>query len=204
MLQLLKKNSFNFVKFVKKFVKTCGEPIKNILIKACTYISLLLDLGFWPLSCLAYLRRSLFRNPPSNSWNSLNYIVHSEIYLSFKRLHLWELNFCPKSSLNCSKIWNDKNFKKPKNYLIMKGHYDLNGLLIMSAYLSNTGTYTGVAWRRQSLNHNGLNRVELAYRKVTSSRPIYYSILNSFGQRSQYISIKFPLHKQSENPKMCY
>ena len=30
--------------------------------------------------------------------------------------------------------------------------------------------------------------------------PVYYSILNSFGQRSQYRSIKFPLHKQSENP----
>ena len=29
---------------------------------------------------------------------------------------------------------------------------------------------------------------------------VYYSILNSFGQRSQYISVKFPLHKQSENP----
>ena len=38
------------------------------------------------------------------------------------------------------------------------------------------------------------------YRKVASSRPVYYSILNSFGQRSQYISIKFPFHKQSENP----
>ena len=42
------------------------------------------------------------------------------------------------------------------------------------------------------------------YRKVASSRLVYYSILNSFGQRSQYISIKFPLHKQSENPWMCY
>ena len=42
------------------------------------------------------------------------------------------------------------------------------------------------------------------YHKVASSRPVYYSILNSFGQRSQYISIKFPLHKQSENPWMCY
>ena len=36
------------------------------------------------------------------------------------------------------------------------------------------------------------------YHKVVSSRPVYYSILNSFGQR--YISIKFPLHKRSENP----
>ena len=38
------------------------------------------------------------------------------------------------------------------------------------------------------------------YRKVASSRPVYYSILNSFGQRLQYIRIKFPLHKQSKNP----
>ena len=29
---------------------------------------------------------------------------------------------------------------------------------------------------------------------------VYYSILNSFGQRSQYISIKFSLHKLSDNP----
>ena len=42
------------------------------------------------------------------------------------------------------------------------------------------------------------------YRKVVSRRPVYYSILDSLGQKSQYISIKFPLHKQSENPKMCY
>ena len=41
-------------------------------------------------------------------------------------------------------------------------------------------------------------------RKVASSRPVYYSILESLGQRLQYISIKFLLHKQSENPKMCY
>ena len=33
------------------------------------------------------------------------------------------------------------------------------------------------------------------YRKVASIRPGYYSILNSFGQRSHYISIKFALHK---------
>ena len=36
------------------------------------------------------------------------------------------------------------------------------------------------------------------YPKVASSRPVYYSILDSFGQRSQYISIKFRLHKQCE------
>ena len=33
---------------------------------------------------------------------------------------------------------------------------------------------------------------------------VYYSILNYFGQRSQCISIHFPLHKQSENLWICY
>ena len=37
------------------------------------------------------------------------------------------------------------------------------------------------------------------YCKVASSRPVYYPILNSFGQRSQYISIKFTLYRQSLN-----
>ena len=37
------------------------------------------------------------------------------------------------------------------------------------------------------------------YRKVVRNRPVYSSILNFSGKRSQYISIKFPLHKQSEN-----
>ena len=41
-------------------------------------------------------------------------------------------------------------------------------------------------------------------RKVANSRPVYYSILDHFVQRSQYISIKIPLHKQSEKVKMCY
>ena len=39
------------------------------------------------------------------------------------------------------------------------------------------------------------------YRKVVSSRPVYYSVLELLGQRPQYISIKFPLHKHSENVK---
>ena len=40
------------------------------------------------------------------------------------------------------------------------------------------------------------------YRLVTSSRPVYYSKVK--GQRLQYISIKFLLHKESENPWTCY
>ena len=42
--------------------------------------------------------------------------------------------------------------------------------------------------------------VQYSYRKVASSRLAYYSILDSFVQRSLYISIKFPIHKQTENP----
>ena len=37
------------------------------------------------------------------------------------------------------------------------------------------------------------------YLKVATSRPVYYSILELFGQREHYISIKLPLHKPSEN-----
>ena len=37
------------------------------------------------------------------------------------------------------------------------------------------------------------------YHKVASNRQVYYSILELFGQ-----SIEFPLHKPSENLKMCY
>ena len=41
------------------------------------------------------------------------------------------------------------------------------------------------------------------YRKVASSRPVYYSTVDILGQRSQYISIKFPPHTPSENLKTC-
>merc|ERR1719266_2534793 len=57
-----------------------------------------------------------------------------------------------------------------------------------------------VAW--SFLSCLKLRRLE--YCKVPSSRPGYYSMLYLFGQRSQYISIKFPLHKQSENPRVGY
>ena len=40
------------------------------------------------------------------------------------------------------------------------------------------------------------------YHKFMSSRPVYYSILDNFDQRSQYIRIEFPLYKQSENTWM--
>ena len=45
------------------------------------------------------------------------------------------------------------------------------------------------------------------YLNVASSRPVYSSILECFGQRAQYISNKyqlFLLHKHSENAWLCY
>ena len=57
-------------------------------------------------------------------------------------------------------------------------------------------------------NGTAANRTNLIiwfrYRKVASSRLVYYSILELFGQRSQYISLKFLLHKPSENLVICY
>ena len=55
--------------------------------------------------------------------------------------------------------------------------------------------------RKNGKKQNALGFNE--YRKVASSRPVYYSILDPLAQRSQYISIKFLLHKQSEDLKMC-
>ena len=54
------------------------------------------------------------------------------------------------------------------------------------------------SWQKSRLNMFDKKKwFELdIYRKVASSRLAYYSVLNSFGQRSQYISIKSPLHNQ--------
>ena len=50
---------------------------------------------------------------------------------------------------------------------------------------------------------NGWTLRYINYRKVASSRLVYYSILELFGQRSRYISIKFPLYKPFGNLKTC-
>ena len=81
-----------------------------------------------------------------------------------------------------------------------------------STILPNSDTYLNSEpisfyWRGHA--HNRMIKIYegssfLSYRKVARSRPVYYSILNSLRQRSQYISIKFPLHKQSENTWVCY
>ena len=81
-----------------------------------------------------------------------------------------------------------------------------------SIILPNSDTYLNSEpisfyWRGHA--HNRMIKIYegssfLSYLKVASSRPVYYSILNSLGIRSQYISIKFPLHKDAENAYVCY
>ena len=76
-----------------------------------------------------------------------------------------------------------------RNYLILSIYYpfwfktDIIGEFICDRSIFQT------FWKTHTLKSRALG-----------SRPVYYSILKSFGQRSQYISIKPPLHKQSENP----
>ena len=64
------------------------------------------------------------------------------------------------------------------------------------------GKQTELGWF--TVDEFAINHLNTNYRIVASSRPVYYSILDPLGKRSQNISIKFPLHKQSENMKMCY
>ena len=49
-----------------------------------------------------------------------------------------------------------------------------------------------------------VTQTNFKYRKVASSRSVDYSILETFGQRSQHKRIKFTLHNHSENAWMCY
>ena len=57
-----------------------------------------------------------------------------------------------------------------------------------------------MAVKQNACYFSSWSKIENMYRKVASSRLVCYLIWNSFCQRSQYVKIKFPLHKQSENP----
>ena len=72
-----------------------------------------------------------------------------------------------------------------------------NETKLRSNQLQKESGWLNSQWKLFSKDH-------FKFHKVPSSRPVYYSILNSFGKRSQYIRIKIPLHKQSEYPWMCY
>ena len=77
-------------------------------------------------------------------------------------------------------IWSLRLQTRPTTNKILQGRSRFNKILQASQALMQRITQ----WIRYSLK--------------------FSKILNSFSQRSRYISIKFPLHKQSENPTMCY
>ena len=105
----------------------------------------------------------------------------------------------------------DKDFEAKANrtsfYLFQDemGSTNSNGSRRSSHIFTMNGQAHHMFSRFLNLRKNVTIFLSARYRKVASSRPVYYSILNSFGQRSQYISIKYPLHKPSENPCIeCY
>ena len=108
------------------------------------------------------------------------------------------LSMCIKSSFhfNCSLIL----FKIISRFHLYKS-WKKNFSKIWTKFF--TYLRSKLAWSTQQASSMHL-RHGIIYRKVASSRPVYYSILELYGQRSQYISIKFLLHKSSENPKMYY
>ena len=77
---------------------------------------------------------------------------------------------------------------------------DLATWVFFIFFMGKTNTKLGYyTFRGKNRQRNPLSIP--VYRIVARSRPGYYSIFDPFVQRSQYIlSIKFPLHKQSENP----
>ena len=57
---------------------------------------------------------------------------------------------------------------------------------------------------KKQTEKNHFKPLKSNYRISANSFLGNYSFLKFFDQRSQYISIKFPLHKPSKNLKMCY
>ena len=54
----------------------------------------------------------------------------------------------------------------------------------------------------QAAAYNGARTVHDDYRNVASSRPVYYSILDSLGQRSQYINGLWKWGKKVYKPRL--
>ena len=80
-----------------------------------------------------------------------------------------------------------------------------NAYISRKKYVDHTFFFTFCSIQTNSLEWLlYLGSLDWDYCKVVSSRPVYYSIFNSLGIRSQYICIKFPLHKQSKNAWVRY
>ena len=95
---------------------------------------------------------------------------------------------------------NEQYLKQPLTYLVNFNYGVKSSHICNWCLVSFQPNYTQIIITLYLFNPI----LETIYHKVGSSRPVYYSILDLLGQRSQYIRIRFPLHKQSENPWMCY
>ena len=60
--------------------------------------------------------------------------------------------------------------------------------------------YQLFCWKSKGTQLSAVHSPEFNYNTFASSRLGYHSILDSFGQSSKYISVKFSLYKLSENP----
>ena len=86
---------------------------------------------------------------------------------------------------------------------VLRGDSPIIGAKAMAAIklesMTNNGTTVEYlpSVNLQDNGYGGTSKIQ--YCKVASSRPVYYSILELFGQRSHYISITFLLHKPSDN-----
>ena len=181
--------------------------INPSFLKGCPTLSLFINPKvFRGCPPLAFINPKVFRGcPPLTCHNSLH-IVHSQKKLT-------------NNNFNC-RWFRRKNQRKIKLndrlhddfvlFLCARAHTHV--FMIMLAFVpslsvkchqsvsTNFYTIAGGKVLLYTLLLTGLEgSTNHAYRKVASSRPVYYSISDSLGQRTQYISVKFPLHKQSEN-----
>ena len=70
--------------------------------------------------------------------------------------------------------------------------------LTSALFLYHSETETRYYWY-------GITKLQLGFSiSIGAETTVKSWVVNHFVQRSQYISIKIPLHKQSENVKMCY
>ena len=130
--------------------------------------------------------------------------------------HCWDVNlndqktshfyWCISGKLETCRIPNFKNsffILELYKFLAYLECISRNGLSFGHSDWYQSSVLNKYTQSRLTLNWQILAKWD-KYLKVLSSRPIYCSILNSLCQRSQYVSIKLPLHKQSENAWVCY
>ena len=125
-----------------------------------------------------------------SSFGPLTHLVPTHLgpWLIWAPTHLGPNSFGPRHIWAPTYFWALRYFPNFSNFFkSFKFNYKISK---SRCFLS----HRGISYKKSSFY------MIYRYCKVGSSGPVYYSILNYFGQRSQYINIKFPLYKESENP----